>query len=63
MAIMRRWYRVEVTAMVRGKKMIRSYRIEAPGPNEARRAVKERLEMSDLEVVGSYKITRVMRTI
>lgn len=61
MAIMRRWYRVEVTAMVRGRKMIRSYRIEAPGPNEARRTVKKRLEMSAQEVVGSYKITKVVR--
>lgn len=47
--------------MIRGKKMIRYYRIEAPGPNEARRTVKERLEMSDPEVVGSYKITKVVR--
>lgn len=61
MAIMRRWYSVEVTAMVRGRKMIRSYRIEAPGPNEARRTVKERLEMSDPEMVESYKITKVVR--
>ncbi|BDE81303.1 hypothetical protein [Porphyromonas somerae] len=61
MAIMRRWYNVEVMATVRGRKMIRSYRIEAPGPNEARRTVKERLEMSDPEVVGSYKITKVVR--
>ena len=61
MTIIRKWYRVEVTATVRGRKMIRSYRIEAPGPNEARRTVKERLEMSDPEVVESYKITKVVR--
>lgn len=52
---------MEVMATVRGRKMIRSYRIESPGPNEARRTVKERLEMSDPEVVGSYKITKVVR--
>lgn len=47
--------------MVSGRNMRRSFVIEAPGPNEARRTVKERLEMSDPEVVGSYKITKVVR--
>lgn len=61
MAIMRRWYSVEVIAMARGRKMVRYYRIEAPEPNEARRTVEERLEMSDPEVVESYKITKVVR--
>lgn len=53
---------MEVTATVRGKKMIRSYRIEAPGPNEARRTIYNRLEvMEDHEVVEGFKVARAMR--
>lgn len=48
--------------MVRGRKMIRSYRIEAPGPNEARRTVYNRIEMmEDPEEVGDFRVTRVTR--
>lgn len=59
---MRRWYRVEVTAMVRGRKMRRSFVIEATEPNEARRTIYNRLEvMEDHEVVEGFKVARAMR--
>lgn len=62
MAIVRRWYRVEVTAIVRGRDMRRSFVIEAPGPNEARRTVYERMEMmEDPEVVEDFKVNRAIR--
>ena len=48
--------------MVRGRKMIRSFVIEAPGPNEARRTVYNRLEMmEDPEVAEDFKVARAMR--
>lgn len=59
MAVIRRWYKVEALVTRGGKESECTYVIEAPGPNEARRAVKERL--GGVPIVENYRIKKVMR--